>query len=78
MFVEKVRGHIQDACVSLLKLRNITHFSLWENFPYLAKFRKVDEHSGSISIWSFVVMIFGTWVYILILLSCIRNAFIRR
>ena len=39
---EKVRGHIQVAWGSLLKLRNITHFSLWENFtstfPYLAKF----------------------------------------
>ena len=71
-----------------MKLRNIKHFSLWENFTsnfpnlttiemsndlmnlkeiampafidYVHNYRKVDEHSRSISIWSFVVMIFGT------------------
>ena len=81
---------------SLLKLRNITHLSLWEkftsNFPNLTtieisndlmnfkeiampafidhvhNYRKVDEHSWSISIWSFVVMIFGRCVLILILI----------
>ena len=39
---EKRFGHILVAWGSLLKLRNITYFSLWENFtsnfPYLAKF----------------------------------------
>ena len=63
-----------------MKLRNITHFSLWENFtsnfPYLAKFiGKVDEHSRSISIWSFTVMIFGTCVFILILLFMYKKRF---
>ena len=29
---EKRLGHIRDAWGSLFKLRNITHFSLWENF----------------------------------------------
>ena len=35
---------------------------------YVHNYRKVDEHSGSISIWSFVVMIFGQCVLILILI----------
>ena len=83
-YEKKVRGHIWDAWGSLLKLRNITHFSLWENFTsnfpnlttieisndlmnlreiampafidYVHNYRKVDEHCGSVSSWSFVVM----------------------
>ena len=35
---------------------------------YVHNYRKVDEHGGSISNWSFVVMIFGTCVFILILI----------
>ena len=31
-YEKKVRGHIRDAWGSLFKLRNITHFSLLENF----------------------------------------------
>ena len=31
-YEKKVQGQIWDAWGSLLKLRNITHFSLWENF----------------------------------------------
>ena len=31
-YEKKVRGHIWDAWGSLLKLRNITHFSLWGKF----------------------------------------------
>ena len=79
-YEKKIRGQIWDAWGSLLKLRNITHFSLWEKFtsyfPNLTiieisndlipdNYRKVDEHGGSISIQSFVVMIFGTCILIL-------------
>ena len=102
-YEKKVRGHIWDAWGSLLKLRNITHFSLWENFTsnfpnlttieissdlmnlreiampafidYVHNYRKVDEHGGSISNWSFVVMIFGTCVFILILIFMYKKCF---
>ena len=84
-------------------LRNITHFSLWENFTsnfpnlttieisndlmnlreidmpafidYVHNYRKVDEHGGSISSWSFVVMIFGTCVFILMLIFMYKKCF---
>ena len=35
---------------------------------YVHNYRKVDKHGRLISIWSFVVMIFGTCVLILILI----------
>ena len=69
MLLEKVRGHIRDAWGSLFKLRNITHFSLWENLNL------ISLNSRSISIWSFVVMIFGTCVLILILLFMHKKCF---
>ena len=99
----KVRGHIRDAWGSLLKLRTITHYSLWENFTsnfpnlttfeilndlinlreiampafidYVHNYGKEDEHSGSISIWSFVVMVFGTCVLILMLVFMYKKCF---
>ena len=42
---------------------------------YVHNYKKVDEHSGSISIWSFVVMIFGTCVLILILIFMYKQGF---
>ena len=42
---------------------------------YVHSYRKVDEHGGSISIWSFVVMIFGTCVLILILIFMYKKCF---
>ena len=42
---------------------------------YVHNYRKVDEHSGSISNWSFVVMIFGTCVFILILIFMYKKCF---
>ena len=92
-----------DVWGSLLKLRNITHFLLWENFAsnfpnltsieisndfmnlrdiampafidYVHNYRKVDEHGGSISIGSFVMVIFGTYVLILILIFMYKKCF---
>ena len=42
---------------------------------YVHNYRKVDELGGSISIWSFVVMIFGTCVLILILIFMYKKCF---
>ena len=42
---------------------------------YVHNYRKVDEHSGSISIWSFVVVIFSTCILILILIFMCRKFF---
>ena len=42
---------------------------------YVHNYRKVDEHGGSISIWSFVAMIFGTCVLILILIFMYKKCF---
>ena len=42
---------------------------------YVHNIRKVDEHSGSISIWPFVVMIFGQCVLILILIFMYKKCF---
>ena len=42
---------------------------------YVHNYRKVDEHGGSIFNWSFVVMIFGTCVFILILIFMYKKCF---
>ena len=42
---------------------------------YVHNYRKVDEHSGSISIWSFVVVIFSTFALILILIFMCKKCF---
>ena len=65
-----VRGHIRDAWGSLFKLRNITHFFFFGKILH-----QISLNSRSISIWSFVVMIFGTFVFILILLFMHKKCF---
>ena len=42
---------------------------------YVHNYRKVDEHGGSIFIWSFVVMIFGACVLSLILIFMYTKCF---
>ena len=66
---EKRLGHIRDARGSLFKLRNITHFSLLENFTSNFPLQQVNFYL------SFVVMIFGTCAFILILLFMYKKCF---
>ena len=40
--------------------------------------KKVDEHDRSISIWSFVVMLFGTCVLILIVIFMYKKCFLEK
>ena len=38
---------------------NLKEIAMPALIDYMHNYRNVDEHSGSISFWSFVVMIFG-------------------
>ena len=54
---------------------NLIEIAMPAFIDYGHNYRKVDEHSGSISIWSFVVMVFGTCVLILILIFMYDKCF---
>ena len=54
---------------------NLKEIAMPAFIDYVHNYRKVDEHSGSISIWSFVVMIFGQCVLILILIFMYKKCF---
>ena len=56
-------------------LMNLREIAMPAFIDYVHNYRKVDEHGGSISIWSFVVMIFGTCVLILIVIFMYKKCF---
>ena len=56
-------------------LMNLREIAMPAFIDYVHNYRKVDEHGGSISIWSFVVMIFGTCVLILIEIFMYKKCF---
>ena len=54
---------------------NLKEIAMPAFIDYVRNYRKVDEHDGSTSNWSFIVMIFGTCVLILILIFMYKKCF---
>ena len=102
-YEKEVKGHISDTWGSLLKLRNITQFSLWRNFSsvfpnvtsveitddlknlkqvsmssfidYVHNYRKVDVRSKSVSVWTYVIIIFSTCVALAVIIFMYKRYF---
>ena len=98
-----VKGHISDTWGSLLKLRNITQFSLWRKFSsvfpnvtsveitddlknlkqvsmssfidYVHNYKKVDVRSKSVSVWTYVIIIFSTCVALAVVIFMYKRYF---